>query len=337
VNKHPARFLLAALLLAALPIVSQAFVAVSISVAPPVLPVYEQPPIPAPGYLWTPGYWAWDGQDYYWVPGTWVLAPDPGLLWTPGYWGWVNGTYLWHEGYWGPRVGFYGGVDYGYGYTGTGFVGGEWRGGTFFYNRAAANLGAVHITNVYERTVVNNITVNRVSFNGGSGGTHARPTAAELAVEHERHVSATPVQNQHEQLARNNPELRASVNHGHPAVAATARPTEFSGHGVVASRDAGPALRTDRPPSAPQHVAAASPHASGSARIERPEERPAERTPAEHAPAEHAPAALHESSREVPHSAPHETAHSAPHEPQHAQPAREERPQGKPHEESREH
>jgi hypothetical protein len=34
---------------------------VSITVAPPVLPVYEQPPIPDPGYMWTPGYWAWGG------------------------------------------------------------------------------------------------------------------------------------------------------------------------------------------------------------------------------------------------------------------------------------
>ena len=23
------------------------------------LPVYEQPVIPGPGYIWTPGYWAW--------------------------------------------------------------------------------------------------------------------------------------------------------------------------------------------------------------------------------------------------------------------------------------
>jgi hypothetical protein len=50
---------------------------ISITVAPPALPVYVQPPIPGPGYMWTPGYWAWDddGGDYYWVPGAWVAAP----------------------------------------------------------------------------------------------------------------------------------------------------------------------------------------------------------------------------------------------------------------------
>jgi hypothetical protein len=32
----------------------------AVDVAPPPLPVYDQPPIPAPGYMWTPGYSAWD-------------------------------------------------------------------------------------------------------------------------------------------------------------------------------------------------------------------------------------------------------------------------------------
>jgi hypothetical protein len=70
------------------PSVAQAQIAIGIAVnlAPPALPIYEQPPIPGPDYIWQPGFWAWNGNvgDYYWVPGTWVLAPRPGLLWTPG-------------------------------------------------------------------------------------------------------------------------------------------------------------------------------------------------------------------------------------------------------------
>src|ERR1700683_1089112 len=73
--------------LAPSPAVAQVAIGLSINIAPPVLPVYVEPALPAPGYLWTPGYWAWDGTDYYWVPGTWVLPPSPELLWTPGYWG----------------------------------------------------------------------------------------------------------------------------------------------------------------------------------------------------------------------------------------------------------
>ena len=99
---------------------AQVAIGISVDIEPPPLPVYDQPPIPAPGYLWVPGYWAWDDDTgYYWVPGTWVLPPEPELLWTPGYWGWSDGVYVFYDGYWGPQIGFYGGVAYGFGYTGS--------------------------------------------------------------------------------------------------------------------------------------------------------------------------------------------------------------------------
>src|SRR6267378_5313537 len=62
----------------ALPLASSyAQVDVSVNFAPPVLPVYEQPPCPVAGYIWTPGYWdyGYDAGDYYWVPGGWVAPP----------------------------------------------------------------------------------------------------------------------------------------------------------------------------------------------------------------------------------------------------------------------
>ena len=212
------------------PLLSMAEVSISVSIAPPELPIYDQPPIPGDGYLWTPGYWAWsdDSQDYYWVPGTWVEAPQPEYLWTPGYWAFGEGVYLWHAGYWGPTVGFYGGVNYGYGYGGRGYEGGYWQGGHLYYNREVVNIGSTHITNVYNKTVINNVTVNRVSFNGGSNGVRAQPTSAELAAARDRHIAATPVQRQHEQTARSNPQLRAAANHGNPPIAATPRAGNFS-------------------------------------------------------------------------------------------------------------
>ena len=153
---------------------------IAVDVAPPPLPVYDQPPIPAPGYIWTPGYWAWnDDTGYYWVPGTWVLPPEPALLWTPGYWGWNDGVYAFHQGYWGPEVGYYGGVSYGHGYTGDGYEGGYWRGGAFFYNRTVNNISNVQINNVYNKTVVvNNVT--NVSYNGGAGVQQRRPHHGKL-------------------------------------------------------------------------------------------------------------------------------------------------------------
>ncbi len=231
---------LPALLLLVLPVMSMAQVGINISVnlAPPELPVYEQPAIPAEGYLWTPGYWAWSGdyQGYYWVPGTWVLVPQPGFLWTPGYWGSNGGAFVWNEGYWGTQIGFYGGVNYGYGYGGRGYEGGYWQGNHLYYNRSVTNISNTNITNVYNKTVVNNITVNRVSYNGGSGGVQAQPTAVELGAAHAHHLPPTAVQQQHVQAARSNPALRASANHGNPPIAATAKPGVFSGAGVVAAK-----------------------------------------------------------------------------------------------------
>ena len=155
--------------------------AVSITVAPPAIPVYTQPPCPADGYIWTPGYWAWGPDGYYWVPGVWVTPPVAGVLWTPGYWGFAGGVYGWHAGSWGPHVGFYGGVNYGFGYPGTGFFGGVWAGNVFRYNTAVVNVNTTVVRNVYvDRTIVRNTTiVNRASFNG-PGGVVARATASEM-------------------------------------------------------------------------------------------------------------------------------------------------------------
>ncbi len=203
---------------------------------PPELPVYEQPPIPAPGYIWVPGYWGIGPVGYYWVPGTWVQPPTVGLLWTPGYWAWRDGIYVFNAGYWGPHVGFYGGVNYGFGYGGVGYEGGRWDNGVFTYNRTVNNFGNVTITHVYEKTVVIEPGATRASFNGGSGGTAARPTQEEQAAAHEQHVAAAPSQLQHERAASENKALLASENHGKPAIAATATAGEFSGKGVVATK-----------------------------------------------------------------------------------------------------
>ena len=213
---------------------------ISVDVPPPPLPIYEQPIIPGPGYLWVPGYWAWgDDFGYYWVPGTWVVAPEPGLLWTPAYWAWNDGEYVFYPGYWGPHVGFYGGVNYGFGYTGEGYEGGYWRGGTFFYNTSVNNIRNVSITNVYTKNVFVNNRSN-VSYNGGQGGITARPTSEQLLTAREHHLPPPPEQVRHVQAAARDPSLLLSNNRGHPAVAATSSPALFRGPGVVAARPGNP-------------------------------------------------------------------------------------------------
>jgi len=234
------RSLLFALGMLSVSAVSSAQVVVSVNFGPPALPVYEQPICPSEGYLWVPGYWAWSPVGYYWVPGTWALAPEPGLLWTPGYWAFDDELYYWHPGYWGPVVGFYGGIPYGYGYPGSGYYGGYWRGRQFYYNQTVNNVNDTNIHNVYSTTVVNNTTtVNRVSYNGGPGGTTARPTPEQEVAIRQRQVPPTSEQMQHEHAASTNHNALASVNQGQPPIAATPKPAEFSGRGVVAAGHAG--------------------------------------------------------------------------------------------------
>ncbi|MGO9934582.1 MAG: hypothetical protein ACLPV8_22590, partial [Steroidobacteraceae bacterium] len=216
------------------------------------LPDYEQPPPPDAGYLWSPGDWARGGAGFYWVAGTWVQPPRVGVLWTPGYWGFVGGVYLFHAGYWGPHIGYYGGVNYGYGYVGVGFAGGRWVGNSFAYNRSVTNVTNVTVIhNTYNETVVNNVTVNKVSYNGGPGGTSAVPTAQERVAAAEPHVPPTAMQQQHVQQAARNPALQARANGGHPAIAATPRPGAYNAPGVVGAHGAAPLTAAAHPQGQP--------------------------------------------------------------------------------------
>jgi hypothetical protein len=194
---------------------------------PPPLPDYNQPPIPGDGYVWTPGYWAWAPTGYYWVPGVWVAPPYVGALWTPGYWGFSLGRYAFFPGHWGLHIGFYGGINYGFGYTGLGYEGGYWNNGHFAYNTVYNNVDTRVVHNVYRYNAVNrNFNQTRVSFNGGRGGVNARPRPAEMAARREPYAPRMTAQVQHAESFRANREQFANVNHGRPANLAVNRPIE---------------------------------------------------------------------------------------------------------------
>jgi len=229
---------------------------------PPELPEYSQPPCPGDGYIWTPGYWNYAATGYFWVPGVWTRSPYVGALWTPPYWGWNNGVYALFPGYWGRHIGFYGGIDYGFGYTGFGYHGGYWRGETFNYNRTVNNINTTVIHTVYTYNIVNRTTITRVSYNGGHGGIVARPRPAELAAVREPRAPVMATQARHVEAARADHTQFVTENHGRPGTPALERPLE-------ADRDVHPA---------PRPVAHAEPHAP-----ERPEAHPAAR-PEEHRP-----------------------------------------------------
>ena len=225
------KLVVGAALLAA-PVASFASVFISVGIAPPALPVYTQPICPSEGYIWTPGYWGYGDGGYYWVPGVWVQPPSVGLLWTPGYWGWGGSNYLFHAGYWGPQVGFYGGINYGFGYGGVGFEGGYWNNNRFFYNRAVNNVNVTNIHNVYVKnvTVVNN-NYSRTSFNGGSGGVPARASQQELQAARQQRFGPTTNQVAFRDQAAQNRNQFASVNGGRPATPAASTVRDGFGRG----------------------------------------------------------------------------------------------------------
>jgi hypothetical protein len=289
-----ARWFLLALVVLLIPVSSHAGVFISVGFAPPALPVYVQPPCPEPGWMWTPGYWAYGDDGYYWVPGTWVPAPRPGLLWTPHYWGWENGHYIFHEGYWGPHVGYYGGVNYGFGYMGIGFAGGEWRGHDFHYNTAVVNVNRTVIHNTYvNTTIVNRTTIvnnNHVGFSGGPGGIHHDPAPEERVAEREQHVGRSSFQQQHETTARSDRNSFAKNNGGRPSNLAVARPLAANSHPAPAQQHTASHGSSHSNTAAVQAHSASQPHAA-------PQQHPASQphlAPQPHAAPQQHPAPQHQ-------------------------------------------
>lgn len=73
-----------------------------VMVAPPPPQVEIRSPLPAAGYVWLGGYWAWRGSSHYWVSGHWE-AQRPDHYWVPH--GWVSGGGGWrlNQGHWARR------------------------------------------------------------------------------------------------------------------------------------------------------------------------------------------------------------------------------------------
>jgi len=210
-------------LISTLSVSAQVNVSITARVAPPPLETYSQPYSPGDGYIWTPGYWAYGDDGYYWVPGVWVMPPNPGLLWTPGYWGFDNGIYQWNGGYWGASVGYYGGINYGFGYPGSGFNGGRWQNGHFFYNSSVWHVNRnVHNTYAGGAGRQNFGGANHASFNG-RGGVGYRAQAGEQRMPTARQIQPTSEQNSHYQSSIHDKGQFSSPQQAHPAAASMDR------------------------------------------------------------------------------------------------------------------
>jgi hypothetical protein len=68
---------------------------------PPPAPLAEvEPPAPGPDYVWTTGYWNWNGAAWVWAPGVWVVPPYRGAVWFGGRWVFSGGRHVWMGGRW---------------------------------------------------------------------------------------------------------------------------------------------------------------------------------------------------------------------------------------------
>jgi YXWGXW repeat-containing protein len=67
---------------------------------PPAVRVETQTTSPGAQYIWTRGYWRWNGADYVWVPGSWIMRPRPGAVWVEGQWARRGGGWVWIAGHW---------------------------------------------------------------------------------------------------------------------------------------------------------------------------------------------------------------------------------------------
>ena len=75
---------------------------------------------------------------------------------------------MFYPGYWGLHIGFYGGINYGFGYGGLGYEGGYWNSGHFFYNRVYNHIRGGVVHNVYSyRANVRVANGSRASYRGG--------------------------------------------------------------------------------------------------------------------------------------------------------------------------
>jgi hypothetical protein len=208
-----------------------AIASVSSTATPPPLPAEDQPSLSEDGSLWTPGYWYWRDQGYVWIPGVWARPPRVGALWTPAYWSVAGSVFVFHPGHWGSSVGFYGGVNYGYGYFGNGYTGGHWIGTSFAYNTAVTRVDAAVAHHTYAQSVPGRAPRGVLSYaatprNGDS--THAVSQHRSPAGAVTRTAARTAVDATGETTPMPSQVDRPAAIAKRPAVGASPKPTQVT-------------------------------------------------------------------------------------------------------------
>lgn len=82
------------------PVMTMAPGEVEVATAPPPPQVEVQGAPPAPGNVWTPGYWHWNGHRHVWIRGHWAAPPQVGMTWEPAKWENRGGRWYFRDGRW---------------------------------------------------------------------------------------------------------------------------------------------------------------------------------------------------------------------------------------------
>lgn len=77
---------------------ASAAVSLDLQIGPPA-PRAEVVPGPRHGYVWAPGYWAWDGHRHVWHAGYWQRERR-GYVWVPDHWVEAGGRHHFERGHW---------------------------------------------------------------------------------------------------------------------------------------------------------------------------------------------------------------------------------------------
>jgi hypothetical protein len=79
---------------------ARGYVGIDVRLAPPP-PRYERIVV-RPGYVWTPGYWRWNGRRHVWVAG-YAVPVRRGYVYAPPRWYRHGPHWRFRAGYWVPR------------------------------------------------------------------------------------------------------------------------------------------------------------------------------------------------------------------------------------------
>ncbi|MFA5940495.1 MAG: YXWGXW repeat-containing protein [Sinimarinibacterium sp.] len=71
-----------------------------VDTAPPAAKKSAPPTASKVGYVWSSGYWNWNGSAYVWTEGSWVAVVEPAKKWVEPTWTQQGTKWYFTAGHW---------------------------------------------------------------------------------------------------------------------------------------------------------------------------------------------------------------------------------------------